>query len=152
MHYSGSQPPVTRGGNGETRSDIILAPAEYITTITGTVKHSVIASLRFVTNRGISPTNIVFRLYSLLTPTYPGSSFGPYGQAGASPSRGGVYVAGRGECHPDGSRLLLRPPRASGGQPISARVYVAGRGECSCPLGGAYGLTLLHRERVVSLI
>lgn len=108
MHYSGSQTPVMRGGNGETRSDIDLVPGEYITTITGTVKDCVIASLWFVTNRGILPTNTVPTLYPLLTRRIIGSTFGPYGQAGNGPSQQGfTWHAGENVPAPLAARMGL---------------------------------------------
>lgn len=67
MHYTGGSTAITRGSDAGTRTEVVLGPGEFITSIKGIFYDKMVAQLRFTTNKGmLHPHNpfVTLILYS----------------------------------------------------------------------------------------
>lgn len=53
MHYTGGGTPVTRGTDAGTRTEVVLGPGEFITSVKGTFNGQELSQIGFTTNKGM---------------------------------------------------------------------------------------------------
>lgn len=53
MHYTGGGTPVTRGTDAGTRTEVVLGPGEFITSVKGIFYDQRVAQLEFTNNKGM---------------------------------------------------------------------------------------------------
>lgn len=79
MHYTCGGTAVTRGSDAGTRTEVVLAPGEFITTINGIFYDQRVAQLGFTTNKGMVHPPIFATLILYSPSRILGVNFGPYG-------------------------------------------------------------------------